>query len=165
MKKQIFALGLISALALISCKKEVTITPSNPTVENSNSAEDVKTTNQVTADLPTKAIETINNFYNQSEIASYEIKNLPVIGKSYEVKFNDGSEIDFDEQGNWHEWKDAKGLPVGVLPASAKDYLGKNYNQTIAVSVEKENDLLQVELANDIDLIFGSSGNFIKIDK
>ena len=128
MKKNVVFIAILVSFAIVSCKKEVQVAPAatnTETVTNTNTAEDVQVTNANFKDLPAKALETINSHYSENNIASYEIKTIPVIGKSYEVKFNDGAEVDFDEQGVWHEWKDAKGLPDGVLPANIKDYVTK----------------------------------------
>lgn len=168
MKKNVVFIAILVSFAIVSCKKEVQVAPAatnTETVTNTNTAEDVQVTNANFKDLPAKALETINSHYSENNIASYEIKTIPVIGKSYEVKFNDGAEVDFDEQGVWHEWKDAKGLPDGVLPANIKDYVTKNYGSTFATSIDKEKNKIDIELASGVDLEFDTNGNFVRIDK
>ena len=110
-----FSIFLLT-IAFVSCKKEVIVdqnnsTPATTTDANTNVAEDVNTPNNSTIqnDLPANALAFVNTNFNNIGIASYEMKNIPVVGKSYEVKLNNGVEIDFDEAGNWHELKD----PVG----------------------------------------------------
>ncbi len=164
MKKHFLLVLALGSFVFMSCKKEVTVTPSTAT-NNENVAEDVQQNSVNFNDLPAAALATINQHYKQESIASYEIKTIPVIGKSYEVKFNDGAEIDFDESGSWHEWKDAKGLPDGVLPANIKEYISKNYGSTFATSIDKEKDKISVELATDVDLEFDTNGNFLRIDR
>lgn len=167
MKKNFLLLLALGGLTFVSCKKEVAVTPSSTnsdTVTNQNAAEDVQKNNVNFTDLPVKALETINSHYNQDNIASYEVKTIPVIGKSYEVKFNDGAEIDFNSDGVWHEWKDAKGLPKGVVPDNIKTYLAKNYASTFATSIDKEDKKIKINLASDIDLEFDGDGNFVRID-
>lgn len=168
MKKCILLCSVFGIFALASCKKEVTVTPNTTTTTettNANVAEDVQNPTAVNlSDLPAAALKTINKYYKQDNIASYEIKTVPVIGKSYEVKFNDGAEIEFDGEGNWHEWKDAKGLPKEIVPANIQTYLSKNYASTFATSIDKEAKKIKVELASDIDLEFDGNGNFVRID-
>lgn len=165
MKKNVLFITLLGTFAMMSCKKEVTVTPTTNDAISNNTVEDVQVTNNNFKDLPAKALETINSHYTDANIVSYEIKTIPIIGKSFEVKFNDGSEIDFDENGTWHEWKDAKGLPDGVLPANIKEYITKNYGSTFATSIDKEKDKISVELATDVDLEFDANGNFLRIDR
>lgn len=169
MKKHVLVLGVCVALGVTACKKEVEVNPTGATNttanQNTNVAEDVRATNVNLADLPANALNAINQFYEQENIATYEIKNIPIVGKSYEVKFNDGAEVGFDENGNWHEWKDAKGLPDGILPVVVKEYVAKNYANTFATSIDKEDNKIKVELASDVDLEFDVNGKFLRIDK
>lgn len=167
MKKNFLLMLAVASLTVVSCKKEVTVTPNatqTTDTTNQNVVEDVQKSSVNFTDLPAKALETVNSHYNQNNIASYEVKTIPVIGKSYEVKFNDGAEIDFDSSGVWHEWKDAKGLPKGVLPEAIKTYLAKNYASTFATAIDKESNKIKVDLASDIDLEFDVNGNFVRID-
>src|SRR5690606_8040575 len=99
---------LFLTIAFVSCKKEVIVdqrgtTTASTTDANTNVAEDVNSTNASTIqnDLPASALAFVNTNFSNIGIASYEIKNIPVVGKSYEVKLNNGVEIDFDEAGNW----------------------------------------------------------------
>ena len=163
MKKNFLLLLALSSLTFVSCKKEVTVTPT--ATQTADSLNQTAQKNNVNfTDLPVKALETINSHYSQDNIASYEVKTIPVIGKSFEVKFNDGAEIDFDSDGVWHEWKDAKGLPKGVLPENIKTYLSKNYASTFATAIDKEDKKIKIDLASDIDLEFDANGNFVRID-
>lgn len=162
MKKNFLLLLALSSLTFVACKKEVTITPTDKQIADSLNQNGTGNVNFT--DLPAKALETINSHYTQENIASYEVKNVPVIGKSFEVKFNDGAQIDFDSDGVWHEWKDAKGLPKEVLPESIKTYLSKNYAATFATVIDKEKDKIKIDLATDIDLEFDTNGNFVRID-
>lgn len=167
MKKSILVCATVLMLGLVACKKEVTVTPNSTGTEtvNNNVAEDVQNPTAVNlSDLPAAALATINQHYKQENIASYEIKTVPVIGKSYEVKFNDGAKIDFDGNGLWHEWKDANGLPKAIIPANIQSYISKSYPQTFATAIDKEDKKYKVELASDVDLEFDSNGNFVKVD-
>jgi len=155
----IFAVGLMS---LTACKKEVVVTPAAATVEkgSATAAQAVSLT-----DLPEAALSTINQHYRQEDIASYEVKTVPIIGRNFEVKFNDGAEIDFDSNGNWHEWKDAKGLPKEIVPEKIASYIAQNYANTFAVSIDREAKKIKVDLASDIDLEFDEAGNFLRVDE
>lgn len=158
MKKSfLFAVAMV---AFVSCKKEVTVTPATGTQEMNAVTEN----QDIVTDLPENIRGVINKYYSQNDIASYELKNVPVIGKSYEVKFNHGAEIDFDENGEWHEWSDPKGLPEDVLPEHIENYLKQHYANTFAVSIDKEKTKIKVDLASGLDLEFDTDSNFIRID-
>lgn len=161
MKKTLF-IFMVTLMSLTACKKEVVVTPSPAAVEKGSgtSTQPVSLT-----DLPEAALTIINQHYRQEDIASYEVKTVPVIGRNFEVKFNDGAEIDFDSNGNWHEWKDAKGLPKEIIPEKIASYIGKNYANTFATSIDKEAKKIKVDLASDVDLEFDEAGNFLRIDE
>lgn len=155
-------------LGLVACKKEVIIEPNvSSDIENSNVAEEVRVQNNQADlnELPTQVAQFIQKYYSDSTVASYEIKTVPVIGKSYEIKLNNGVEIDFDDQGNWHEIKDARGIAAELLPQNIQKYVEQNYQATFVTKIEKEKNKYQVELANDLDLEFDLSGHFLRIDK
>ena len=165
MKKKILLSMAVASLITVACKKEVVVTPASNSVEETTVNKNNQTVNNNLRELPQSILTVINKYYNQNNVASYEIKNVPVIGKSYEVKFNDGAEVDFDENGNWLEWKDPKGLPGDILPENIKSYLKQNYSNTFATSVDKEKNKISIDLASGIDLDFDSQGNFLRIDK
>lgn len=161
MKKTLF-IFMVTLMSLTACKKEVVVTPSPAAVEKGSGT---NTQPVSLTDLPEAALTTINQYYRQEDIASYEVKTVPVIGRNFEVKFNDGAEIDFDSNGNWHEWKDAKGLPKEIIPEKIASYIGKNYANTFATSIDKEAKKIKVDLASDVDLEFDEAGNFLRIDE
>lgn len=161
MKKTLF-IFMVTLMSLTACKKEVVVTPSPAAVEKGSGT---NTQPVSLTDLPEAALTTINQHYRQEDIASYEVKTVPVIGRNFEVKFNDGAEIDFDSNGNWHEWKDAKGLPKEIIPEKIASYIGKNYANTFATSIDKEAKKIKVDLASDVDLEFDEAGNFLRIDE
>lgn len=169
MKKtqMILAMGIV-AISIASCKKEVVVNPPVSTsAENTNVVEDVNvSSNSVDLnDLPAKAVSFVKENFSDTNVASYEIKNIPVIGKSYEIKLNNGVEVDFDSEGNWHELQDPRGVNANLLPLSIKNYVEQNYKGTFVTSIEKEKNKIKVDLANDIDLEFDANGNFLRIDK
>lgn len=165
--KMFFVLGIV-AISITACKKEVIVNPpATTTNETTNVVEDVNVSNTSVdvKDLPSNAITFVQENFSDTNIASYEIKNIPVVGKGYEVKLNNGVEVGFDENGNWHEIQDARGIHANLLPSEIKSYVDQNYKGTFVTSIEKEKNEIKVDLANDIDLIFDSAGKFLKIDK
>ena len=134
MKKSFLFPAIIAAAVFVSCKKEVVVSPAAvPEMRNERQANSV-----VNDDLPENIREFINKYYNQNDITAYEIKNIPVIGKSYEVKLNNGVEVDLNAEGVWHEWSDPTGLPEDILPENIKSYLKQHYGNTFTTSIDKE---------------------------
>lgn len=86
----------------------------------------------------------------------------------YEVRLADGTELDFTRAGEWDK-VDCKytAVPATVLalvPGGITAYVNANFPNSQIVKVDKERFSIEVELDNDLDLVFGKKGNFIRID-
>jgi len=114
--------------------------------------------------MPANIKSFLAKYYPKATVAKYEAKTT-VVGKKYEVKLNNGAEIDFDKNGNWEEISDKQGVPAALIPASIKTYLAKNYKGVNVESIDKESNKIKVDLINDIDLEFDKNGKFLRIDK
>lgn len=85
--------------------------------------------------------------------------------KSYEVKMNDGSEFEFDKNGNWKEIDlKHKAVPAALIPKPIKVYVAKSFPNNKIVKISKESSKYEVELSNGLDLEFNSKGKFLRID-
>ena len=114
--------------------------------------------------MPANVKSFLAKYYPKATVAKYEAKNT-VVGKKYEVKLNNGAEIDFDKNGNWEEISDKQGVPSALIPATIKAYIAKNYKSIKVESIDKESNKIKVDLMNDIDLEFDKNGKFLRIDK
>lgn len=114
--------------------------------------------------MPANVKSFLAKYYPKATVAKYEAKNT-VVGKKYEVKLNNGAEIDFDKNGNWEEISDKQGVPSALIPATINAYLVKNYKGIKVESIDKESNKIKVDLMNDIDLEFDKNGKFLRIDK
>lgn len=156
-------------LLFTACEKEVvvqaptTISGSVAKTEAAGATPAAATTAQ---DLPPKVRQFLDQYYPNIALSKYEIKSL--LGKKqYEVKLNNGVEIDFDEDGNWKEIKDGAGVPEVLVPAKIKTYVAQNYKGVKIESFNKNDDgkKMKVDLLNGVDLEFDLQGNFLRIDK
>lgn len=114
-------------------------------------------------DLPTKAQEIITTNFDKSKLAL--IKKEPGFFNSYEVTFSDGTEIEFDNGGDWEDI-DCKytALPDGVIPPAIKAHIVSNYPDAKAIKIEKDRSEIEVTLSNGLELIFNSNYKLIEID-
>ena len=83
---------------------------------------------------------------------------------TYEVRFTEGTEIDFDRDGNWKEISGKGGVPVALVPLFASDYVQQHYPEQKIVSIERNNSIFEIELTNDLSLRFDKQGRMIQID-
>lgn len=84
----------------------------------------------------------------------------------YEVILTDGSEVKFDNKGNWKEIESSpKGsVPAKLVPKPISDYVKAHQRKARIIGIEKERNGFEVELSNGIDLKFDSRGRFLKYD-
>lgn len=114
--------------------------------------------------MPANIKSFLAKYYPKATVAKYEAKST-VVGKKYEVKLNNGAEIDFDKNGNWEEISDKQGVPTALIPVKIKTYLDQKYKGLKVESIDKEKNKIKVDLMNDIDLEFDKNGKFLRIDK
>ena len=103
----------------------------------------------VSADkLPAQAKQFVAAHFNGIEVLSVRKD-----GFKYDVVLFDGTEIEFSHGGQWIEVDcGLNPLPDGVLPMN------------FATHVKFEHKRYEVELDNDLDLLFDKNGNFMGAD-
>ncbi len=87
---------------------------------------------------------------------------------SYEVRFTDGAEVEFDNAGNWKEvdckYKTVPASVLKLIPASIQTYVGKNFRNAVITKVNAKPWGYELELGNGLDVEFDRTGNFLRID-
>ena len=77
----------------------------------------------------------------------------------------DGTELEFRNNGQWIKVDCGMNpLPNGILPANTAKYLTAKFPMNFATHIKYEHKRYEVELNNDLDLLFDKNGNFIGID-
>lgn len=159
---------LMSTFVFSSCEKKVVI--QNPTDNNgATSKTEViapsSETNNVDQNLPPKVKTFLNEHYAGIAISKYETKTNSN-GKQYDIKLNNGVEVEFDNNENWKDIKDYNGVPDVLIPANIKEYVNKNYKDIKIKSLDKKSDknMIKADLLNGVDLEFDMQGNFLKVD-
>lgn len=158
-----------AALLMTACEKKVVVQNHDATAPQSQvqPGDTISATQNPTAenqDLPAGIKTFVAQHYPNINMASYEIKNLPGIGKKFEVKMNNGAEIDFDKDGNWEEISDGQGVPEALIPNAIKTYVSRNYKGIKVKSIDKEKNKTKVDLLNGTDLEFDANGKFLRVD-
>jgi len=87
-------------------------------------------------------------------------------GSIYDVHLSNGFEIDFTAEGTWTDIDgNNQAVPAGILPASIAQYVTANYASQSVTTIEIERHGYDVELSNDVDLVFNANGEFVRIDR
>ena len=110
--------------------------------------------------LPAQAKQFITAHFNGIEVLSVRKD-----GFKYDVVLFDGTELEFSHGGQWIEVDcGLNPLPDGVLPANTAKYLTAKFPMNFATHVKFEHKRYEVELDNDLDLLFDKNGNFMGAD-
>lgn len=85
----------------------------------------------------------------------------------YEVKFFNGIEIEFDQNGLWTDIDMPKHMevPPAMLPIPMAQYIAANFPGSGVNEISRKYNGYEVELTNGVDLIFDSNGYLIHIDR
>ena len=113
--------------------------------------------------LPAKAQQTLKKYFS-GKVNHIKIdKNF--LGKSdYDVILSDGSEIEFNCDGDVKEVESNTGVPAGLMPKSIVTYVSRNYKGAKIVKLDVGHSKYEIELSNGIDLEFDRSGRFLRVD-
>ncbi len=115
------------------------------------------------AELPQKARNFIEKYFARDKVISIEEDND--WRKEYEVRFSDGAKIDFDGNGDWTKVRSSQGaVPAGLVPDTIVIQTKANYPNAIMVEVERDDRGYEIDLSDDRELRFDSSGQMVKVD-
>ncbi len=110
--------------------------------------------------LPRQAQQFVTANFNDANILSVRRD-----GFKYDVILSNGTELEFKHDGSWKEIDcGLNPLPAGVLPTPTAQYLSANFPMNSATHVKYENRRYEVELDNDLDLVFDKNGLFFGAD-
>lgn len=117
--------------------------------------------------LPLPARNFINSHFTKPELSHIKIDKERMESTKYEVVLMDGTEIEFDSQGNWEEVSAKKGqvVPVTIVPGFAVDYLkAHKFTNEGVRKVERNRKGYEIELSTGVSFKFDNKGRFIKAD-
>lgn len=84
--------------------------------------------------------------------------------RKYEVRFVNGTEIEFDARGEWMEIEcEHRAVPKAIVPQKLLDYVAKNHPGRQIVAIKRNMRGYKLELDNDLDLKFDRDYRLIKI--
>lgn len=116
-------------------------------------------------DLPAKARTMLADNFGKTGINHIKIEHKTLGGREYDVILNDGTEVEFNSDGEWTEVDcGSKAVPAKLVLPDIARYVKKNYPSSSIVQIEVERNSYKIELSNGIDLKFGRDGRFLKID-
>ena len=111
--------------------------------------------------LPQTAQDFVNQYFSAKEVSTvfYDSDD-----REYEVRFSDGSKIEFDKKGSWEEIKDRDNVPAAVIPQPINDFLAAHHKNAKVLKISHDRKGYEVELLGDIELKFNKKGKFQRYD-
>ena len=114
--------------------------------------------------LPAKSQEFIKNYFSDHQV-SYILTDKEFADVDYKVRFENGTEIEFNSKG---EWTDVSGkqncLPTGFILAGITNYVNAYHKDACITDIEREFNRITIELNNKLELEFNSKGKLISYD-
>ncbi len=115
--------------------------------------------------LPKVSKDFLSEYYHGVKISSVVIDyddNVMV----YDVDLANGHDVTFGPTGEWVEVDAPEGetIPSGIVPEIIVNYLDEYYLGYGVNDITKTGLGYEVELVNNLDLVFDSQGNFLYIE-
>jgi len=115
-------------------------------------------------ELPQKAQTFVETYFNAGDVSFIKMEK-DGLHNDYDVKMTDGTEIDFDYQGELEEIDcKTKAVPQGIVPEKIATYVAEHFAGAFVVEYKIDRKKLKVELNNSLELEFDKQGNFLRID-
>lgn len=114
--------------------------------------------------LPLQARNFIKEHFVGSQISYIKIET-EFMKKKYDVLLTSGTEIDFDNKGNWTDVDCKKAaVPEAIVPAAIREYVKAHFKNEFITQIERKGYGYEIELNNDLNVLFDKKGNFRKLD-
>ena len=114
--------------------------------------------------LPLAARELIDKQFSHRKVDFIKIERDLFEETTYEVKLDDGTELEFNSKGGWVEI-DAKkdDVPSEFIPQSIQEYMKDHYKGEKIVKIERDRKGYELTLENGLEVNFDQFGKFLKL--
>lgn len=114
--------------------------------------------------LPAQAKTFIEQNFANEKIA-HIIYDGEITDRDYQVKFENGPEVEFDNDGKWKK-VDCKrnAVPAAIIPVKIKSHVERNFAGKSIVEISREWNEWEVKLSNGLELQFNSKFKLREID-
>jgi hypothetical protein len=112
--------------------------------------------------LPVNVIAFVQQNFPDKQITSIEKE---MTDNTIEVSLNDGTQIDFDDNGNWNAiYSQIDAVPSDVVPSAIMKIIDDNFPGTSVVEIDKEDYGYEVELPCGVFLHFNHNYQLLGFD-
>lgn len=114
--------------------------------------------------LPATAQEFIKTYFNDYKV-SYVFSDREFVDVDYKVRFEDGTEIEFNAKGDWTDVSSKNNcIPTGFILKEITDFVDANHKGMCITDIEREFNRINIELNDSLEIEFNSKGKLISYD-
>lgn len=114
--------------------------------------------------LPATAQEFIKSYFNDYKV-SYVFSDKEFVDVDYKVRFEDGTEIEFNAKGDWTDVSSKNNcIPTGFILKEITDFVDANHKGMCITDIEREFNRINIELNDSLEIEFNSKGKLISYD-
>lgn len=115
--------------------------------------------------LPRAARTMLDRHFSGKAVSVVKVDTESADRKEYDVTLADGTEIEFDNAGNWTDVDCGRNaVPAGLIIKPVADYVKRNHPKAKIVHIEANRSGYEVELNNGVELEFSRDGRFLRKD-
>lgn len=114
--------------------------------------------------LPITAQEFIKTYFNDYKV-SYVFSDKEFVDVDYKVRFEDGTEIEFNAKGDWTDVSSKNNcIPTGFILKEITDFVDANHKGMCITDIEREFNRINIELNDSLEIEFNNKGKLISYD-
>lgn len=111
--------------------------------------------------VPSQVQNFVKKHFPENQIVKYKME-VSQRKTEYEIKLDEKTELDFNQDFQLIEGDSKLGLPLSVLPKKIVDYISENQPNVAVKEWETKSYGQKAELTNGVDLYFDKDGNFVR---
>ena len=114
--------------------------------------------------LPATAQEFVKTYFSDYKI-QYVFCDKEFADVDYKVRFEDGTEIEFNAKGDWTDVSGKRNcIPTGFILKEITDYVEVNHKDLCITDIEREFNRITIELNDHLEIEFNNKGKLISYD-
>lgn len=114
--------------------------------------------------LPVKAQEFVKTYFSDYTI-QYIFSDREFADIDYKIRFEDGTEIEFNAKGDWTDVSGKKKcIPTAFILTEITNYIETYHKDLCITDIEREFNRITIELSNNLEIEFNSKGKLISYD-
>ena len=114
--------------------------------------------------LPAKAQEFVKTYFSDYTI-QYIFSDREFADIDYKIRFEDGTEIEFNAKGDWTDVSGKKKcIPTAFILTEITNYVETYHKDLCITDIEREFNRITIELSNNLEIEFNSKGKLISYD-